>query len=108
MLYTSKEHIFHVEFKFKQKSIGSFLKNLQEIEFFCFLVKNEADQVSSMGNFSIFLKTKLKNGFARGLKLKVTKYELSISNQSEMVDDYLPGGATVAPPPALIRVKSRD
>ena len=39
----------------------------------------------------------------KGLKLKVTKYELSTSNQSEMADDYLPGGATVAPP-ALIRV----
>ena len=27
------------------------------------------------------------------MKLKVTKYELSTSNQSEMADDYLPGGA---------------
>ena len=28
MLYTSKERIFHVEFKFKQKKYDSFLKNL--------------------------------------------------------------------------------
>ena len=55
MLYTSKERIFQVEFKFKQKSIGSLLKNLKKIEFFHFLVKNEADQVSSMANFSNFL-----------------------------------------------------
>ena len=65
MLYTSKERIFQVEFKFKQKSIGSLLKNLKKIEFFHFLVKNEADQVSSMGSFPIFLATKLKTGFAR-------------------------------------------
>ena len=35
----------------------------------------------------------------KGLNLKVTKYELIISNQSEMADDYLPGGAPGAPPP---------
>ena len=28
ILYTSKERIFHVEFKFKQKEYGSLLKNL--------------------------------------------------------------------------------
>ena len=55
MLYTSKERIFHVEFKFKQKKYGSLLKNLKKFEFFRFWVKNEADQVSSMANFSFFL-----------------------------------------------------
>ena len=55
MLYTSKERIFHVEFKFKQKTYGSLLKNLKKNYFFRFWVKNEADQVSSMANFSIFL-----------------------------------------------------
>ena len=65
MLYTSKERIFHVEFKFKQKEYGSLLKNLKKIKFFRFWVKNEADQVSSMANFSNFLTTKLKNDFAR-------------------------------------------
>ena len=39
----------------------------------------------------------------KGLNLKVTKYELIISNQSEMADDYLPGGAPGAPP-MFIRV----
>ena len=34
----------------------------------------------------------------KGLNLKVTKYELIISNQSEMADDNLPGGARGAPP----------
>ena len=65
MLYTSKERIFQVEFKFKQKKYGSLLKNLKKIEFFHFWVKNEADQVSSMASFSNFLTTNLKNGFAR-------------------------------------------
>ena len=65
MSYTSKEHIFHAEFKFKQKNYGSLLKSLKKFEFFCFRVKNEADQVTSMANFSNFLTTKLKNGFAR-------------------------------------------
>ena len=65
MLYTSKERIFHVEFKFKQKEYGSLLKNLKKFEFFRFWVKNEADQVSSMANFSNFFTTNLKNGFAR-------------------------------------------
>ena len=65
MLYTSKERIFHVEFKFKQKENGSLLKTLKKFQFFHFWVKNEADQVSSMANFSNFLTTKLKNGFAR-------------------------------------------
>ena len=37
------------------------------------------------------------------MNLKVTKYELIISNQSEMADDHLPGGAPGAPP-ILIRV----
>ena len=55
MLYTSKERIFHVEFKFKQKPYGSLLENLKKVEFFRFWVKNEADQVFSMANFSIFL-----------------------------------------------------
>ena len=54
MLYTSKEHIFHVEFKFKQKEYGSLLKNLKKIEFFRFWVKNEAVQVFMTANFSIF------------------------------------------------------
>ena len=39
MLYTSKERIFHVEFKFKQKKYDSLLKNLKKFEFFCFWVK---------------------------------------------------------------------
>ena len=65
MLYTSKERIFQVEFKFKQKKYGSLVKNLKKIEFFHFWVKNEADQVSSMASFSNFLTTNLKNGFAR-------------------------------------------
>ena len=68
MLYTSKERIFHVEFKFKQKTYGSLLKNLKKFEFFRFWVKNEADQVSLTANFSIFLATKLKNGLTRGCK----------------------------------------
>ncbi len=55
MLYTSKERIFHVEFEFRQKEYGSLLKNLKKFEFFRFGVKNEADQVSSMADFSIFL-----------------------------------------------------
>ena len=59
------KRIFHVEFKFEQKQYGSLLKNLKKFEFFCFWVKNEADQVSSMASFSNFLTTKLKNGFAR-------------------------------------------
>ena len=33
MLYTSKERIFHVEFKFKQKEYGSLMKNWKKIEF---------------------------------------------------------------------------
>ena len=57
MLYTSKERIFHVEFKFKQKTYGSLLKKLKKFEFFRFWVKNEADQ---------FFTTNLKNGFATG------------------------------------------
>ena len=65
MLYTSKERIFHVEFKFKQKKYDSFLKNLKKFGFFRFLGQNEADQESSMANFLNFLTTKLKNGFAR-------------------------------------------
>ena len=65
MLYTSKECIFYVEYKFKQKAYGSLLKNLKKFEFFCFWVKNEADQVSSMANFSNVLTRNLKNGFAR-------------------------------------------
>ena len=65
MLYTSKERIFHVEFKFKQKEYGSLLKKLKKFEFFRFWVKNEADQVSSMADFSNFFTTNLKNGFAR-------------------------------------------
>ena len=55
MLYTSKERIFQVEFKFKQKSIGSLPKFFLEIEFFHFWVKNEPDQVSSMAIFQIVL-----------------------------------------------------
>ena len=43
MLYTSKERIFHVEFKFKQKKYDSLLKNLKKFEFFRFLGQNEAD-----------------------------------------------------------------
>ena len=65
MLCTSKERIFHVEFKFEQKQYGSLLKNLKKFEFFRFWVKNEADQVSSMADFSNFFTTNLKNGFAR-------------------------------------------
>ena len=65
MLFTSKERIFLVEFKFKQKEYGSLLKNLRKIEFFHFWVKNEADQMSSMADFSNFFTTNLKNGFAR-------------------------------------------
>ena len=64
-VYTSKERIFQVEFKFKQKSIGSLLENMKKIKFFHFSVKNEADQMCSMANFSNFLTTKIKNGFAR-------------------------------------------
>ena len=30
MLYTSKDRIFHVEFKFKQKSIGSLLNKTEK------------------------------------------------------------------------------
>ena len=54
MLYTSKEHIFHVEFKFKQKTMVHYWKIWKKFAFFCFGVKNEADQVSSMANFSNF------------------------------------------------------
>ena len=52
MLYTSKERIFQVEFKFKQKKYGSLLKNLKKNQFFHFWVKNEGDQVRSTANFS--------------------------------------------------------
>ena len=92
MLYTSKERIFHVEFKFKQKTYGLLLKNLKKFEFFRFWVKSEADQVSSMANFSIFYNKPQKwlcQELLKGLSLKVTKYELIISNQSEMADDHL-------------------
>ena len=65
MLYTSKERIFHVEFKFKQKKYDSLLKNLKKFEFFRFLGQNEIDQESSKANFLNFLTTKLKNGFAK-------------------------------------------
>ena len=56
-----------------------------------------------MANFSNFLTTKLKKWLCqellKGLNLKVTKYELIISKQSEMAEDHLPGGATGAPHP---------
>ena len=65
MLYTSKERIFQVEFKFKQKSMVHYWKIWKKFEFFHFLVRNEGDQVSSMASFSNFLTTNLKNGFAR-------------------------------------------
>ena len=39
------------------------------------------------------------------LKLKVSKGELIISNNLEMVDDYLPGGVGAPLPPGLVRVK---
>ena len=35
------------------------------------------------------------------MNLKVTKYELIISNQSEMADDYIPEGLE-EPPPNLL------
>ena len=38
MLYTSKERIFHLEFKFKQNEYGLLLKYLKKFEFFRFWV----------------------------------------------------------------------
>ena len=68
------------------------MKKLKKIEVFCFSAKNEADQVSLMANSSIFLAIKqkwLEEGLQKGSKLKVTKYEPSMPNQSEMADDYV-------------------
>ena len=61
MLYSSKECIFYVEFKFKQKKYGSLLKNLKTFQFFLFWVKKEDDQVSSTANFSNIFIINLKN-----------------------------------------------
>ena len=56
MLYTSKERIFHVEFKFKQKKVGFIIGKFEKKnQFFHFWVKNEGDQVRSTANFSNFL-----------------------------------------------------
>ncbi len=77
------------------------MENLKKNQFFHFWIKNEADQVFRWLISQIFYNKTQKllcQELLKGLNLKVTKYELIISNQSEMADDHLPGGAPGAPP----------
>ena len=67
VIYLKRTH-FSCRIQIQTKKYGSLVKKLKKIEFFCFWVKNEADQVSLTANFSIFLATKLKNGLTRGCK----------------------------------------
>ena len=50
MLYTSKERIFHVEFKFITKKWDLIVKNWNKMHFSHFCLKNEGDQVSSQAD----------------------------------------------------------
>ena len=56
---------FSCRIRIQAKKYESLMENFKKFEFFRFWVKNEADQVSLMANFSIFFTTNLKNGFAR-------------------------------------------
>ena len=51
MLYTSKERIFHVEFKFIKKKYGLLPKKMKKIQFSSFLSKIEAVELVSTSNF---------------------------------------------------------
>ena len=108
MLYTSKERIFHVEFKFKQKSMFHYWKIWKILNFSVFGSEKRLTRCLRWLISPIFSNKPQKWlcwELLKGLKLKVTKYELIISNQSEMADDHLPGGAPGATP-ILIRVKA--
>ena len=101
MLYTSKERIFHVEFKFKQKTYGSLLKIWKNLNFSDFGSKTRLTRCLRWLISRFFYNKPQKwlcQELLKGLNLKVTKYELIISNQSEMADNHLPGGAPGAPP----------
>ena len=65
MLYTSKECIFHVEFKFRQKKWGLLQKNLEKDDFFRFLIKNYATPVGFDGKFFTTGGKNFKNNFFR-------------------------------------------
>ena len=94
MLYTSKERIFHVEFKFKQKRYGSihYWKNWKKLNFSVFGSKTRLTRCLWWLISRFFYNKPQKwlcQELLKGLNLKVTKYELIISNQSEMADDHL-------------------
>ena len=63
--YTSKECIFHVESKFRQKKYGLFQKNLEKDDFSRFLIKNYATPVGFDGKFFTTGGKNFKNNFFR-------------------------------------------
>ena len=108
MLYTSKDCIFHVEIKFKQKIWFIIDKFEKKINFSIFGSKTRVTRyVRRLISQISYNKSQkwLCQELSKGLKLKVTKYELLTSNHLEMAGDYVQGGARGAPP-NLIRVKA--
>ena len=63
-MYTSKECIFHVEFKFRQQSKVCFKKIWKNV-FFPFLIKNYATPVGFEGKFFTTGGKNFKNNFFR-------------------------------------------
>ena len=104
MLYTSKECIFHVEFKFKQKSMVHYWKIWKNSNFSSFWSKTRMTRyLRWLISQKVYNKSQkwLCQELWKGLNLKVTKYELITSNHSEMADDYPSVGAPGAPPSLL-------
>ena len=107
--YTSKESIFHIEFKFQQKSMISFKKNWKNsILFLFFFWKSMLSCWLKLQNFHTCAK-KFENWVdlcsGKVLNFIVTKREIILWNHLEMVNGYLQWWLLV-PPPSLIRVKT--
>ena len=91
--YTSNESWDYVEFKFTTKKNYLIEKNEKKNHFSHFCLENEADQLSSQANFSIFYKKKFQKWLHQGLEeastWKVTKGQLCISAHLELAGDRL-------------------
>ena len=64
VIYLKRTH-FSCRIQIQTKKVWFIIEKFEKIWIFPFLGQNEADQEFSIANFSNFLTTKLKNGFAR-------------------------------------------
>ena len=110
MLYTSKESLEHIEFRFRMKKLWFFLKNPQILKFFRFWSKggtlwSRSKKFSFFWNFKIFgnFFEKWPQGVLGNVKRnKVMKYEFIWSVRQGVTQDHLHVRVDCTPPPCSI------